>query len=56
MKCVIEMTDYTQLQKGLILYQHLAFSEHIAKADIEDLCGADCIVKLSNIATTPHGT
>jgi hypothetical protein len=37
LKCVIEMTNYTQFQKGLILYQHLAFSEHIAKEDIEDL-------------------
>lgn len=37
LKCVIEMTDYSTLQKGLILYQHLAFSEHIAKEDIEDL-------------------
>jgi Novel STAND NTPase 3/Restriction endonuclease len=37
LKCVIEMTNYTELQKGLILYQHLAFAENIAKADIEDL-------------------
>jgi len=37
LKCVIEMTSYTILQKGLILYQHLAFAEHIAKEDIEDL-------------------
>jgi GTPase SAR1 family protein len=37
LKCVIEMENYSELQKGLILYQHLAFSEHIAKEDIEDL-------------------
>lgn len=37
LKCVIEMTDYTPLQKGLILYQHLFFSDYIAKEDIEDL-------------------
>jgi hypothetical protein len=37
LKCVVEMDDYTSLQKGLILYQHLAFSEHIAKEEIEDL-------------------
>ncbi len=37
LKCVIEMTDYTSLQKGLILYQHLAFSDHIAKEEIVDL-------------------
>ena len=37
LKCVVEMKNYTQLQKGLILYQHLAFSENIAKEEIEDL-------------------
>lgn len=37
MKCVIEMSAYTVLQKGLILYQHLAFSEHISRDDLEDL-------------------
>lgn len=37
LKCIIEMKNYSQLQKGLILYQHLAFSENIAREDIEDL-------------------
>jgi hypothetical protein len=37
LKCVIEMSDYSLLQKGLILYQHLFFSEGISKEDIEDL-------------------
>jgi hypothetical protein len=37
LKCVIEMSSYTTLQKGLILYQHLAFAEHIASEGIEDL-------------------
>ena len=37
LKFIIEMKNYSQLQKGLILYQHLAFSEHIAKDDIQDL-------------------
>lgn len=37
LKYVIEMTNYTTLQKGLILYQHLAFAEYISKEDIEDL-------------------
>jgi hypothetical protein len=36
LKCVIEMNAYTTIQKGLILYQHLAFSPEIARADIED--------------------
>jgi len=37
LKCVIEMSNYSELQKGLILYQHLAFSEYVTKEDIEDL-------------------
>ena len=36
LKCIVGMKSYSQLQKGLILYQHLAFSD-IAKEDIEDL-------------------
>jgi len=36
-KCVLEMNTYTELQKGLILYQHLAFSEGLSRQDIEDL-------------------
>jgi Restriction endonuclease len=37
LKCVLEMSTYTELQKGLILYQHLAFSEGLSRKDIEDL-------------------
>jgi len=37
LKCVLEISNYTELQKGLILYQHLAFSAGISQADIEDL-------------------
>jgi hypothetical protein len=37
LKCVLEVDNYTELQKGLILYQHLAFSEDIEPSDIEDL-------------------
>jgi len=37
LKFAIEMRNYTQVQKGLILYQHLAFSENIDKEGIEDL-------------------
>ena len=37
LKCIIEMASYTPLQKGLILYQHLAFADHISKEDIRDL-------------------
>ncbi len=37
LKCVIEMSNYSEFQKGLILYQHLAFSEYVTKEDIEDL-------------------
>jgi hypothetical protein len=37
LKCVLEMSDYSELQKGLILYQHLAFAEYVTREDIEDL-------------------
>ena len=37
LKCVLEISTYTELQKGLILYQHLAFSDNLSQADIEDL-------------------
>jgi len=37
LKCVLEMNTYTELQKGLILYQHLAFSDGLLRQDIEDL-------------------
>lgn len=37
LKCILEISNYSELQKGLILYQHLAFSEHIQKEDIEDI-------------------
>ena len=37
LKCVLEMDTYTELQKGLILYQHLAFSDGISQPDIADL-------------------
>lgn len=36
-KCVLEIDSYTELQKGEILYQHLAFADDIPHADIEDL-------------------
>lgn len=36
-KCVLEVDNYTELQKGEILYQHLAFADGIPQADIEDL-------------------
>jgi Restriction endonuclease len=35
-KCVLEVDSYTEMQKGEILYQHLAFAEGIPRADIED--------------------
>jgi hypothetical protein len=37
LRCVLEMDDYSELQKGLILYQHLAFSDGLSRDDIEDL-------------------
>jgi hypothetical protein len=37
LKCVLEMTNYNELQKGLILYQHLAFSNGISQSEIQDL-------------------
>jgi len=37
LKCVLEIENYTELQKGLILYQHLAFSNDLRQSDIEDL-------------------
>lgn len=37
LKCVLEMNNYTELQKGLILYQHLAFCDGISSSDIEEL-------------------
>jgi len=37
LKCVLEMNTYSELQRGLILYQHLAFSEGLPRQDIEDL-------------------
>jgi hypothetical protein len=37
LKCVLEINDYTELQKGLILYQHLAFASGIPQADIMDM-------------------
>jgi hypothetical protein len=37
LKCVLEIDAYTELQRGLILYQHLAFSDGLQRSDIEDL-------------------
>lgn len=37
LKCVLEVSNYSELQKGLILYQHLVFSDHIIREDIEDI-------------------
>jgi hypothetical protein len=37
LRCVLEISTYTELQKGLILYQHLAFSDGLLQEDIEDL-------------------
>jgi hypothetical protein len=37
LKCILEMTNYDELQKGLILYQHLAFSDGISQSQIEEL-------------------
>lgn len=37
LKCVLEISTYSELQKGLILYQHLAFSDGLSHDDIEDL-------------------
>jgi hypothetical protein len=37
LKCVLEIDTYSELQKGLILYQHLSFMEGISRDDIEDL-------------------
>jgi hypothetical protein len=34
---VLEISNYTELQRGLILYQHLFFSDGISQADIQDL-------------------
>jgi hypothetical protein len=36
-KCMLGIDAYTEIQKGEILYQHLAFAEGIPRADIEDL-------------------
>jgi Restriction endonuclease len=46
LKCVIKMENYSQFQKGLILYQHLAFSENIAREDIEDLVRSRSYLKI----------
>ena len=53
LKCVLEMTNYNELQKGLILYQHLVFSEGIPQSEIEDL-----VVKrrYMDIVRHPHYT
>jgi hypothetical protein len=37
LKCVLEVDSYTELQRGLILYQHLAFTDGLAQQDIADL-------------------
>lgn len=37
LKCVLEMNAYTDFQKGLILYQHLAFANNVSQADLQDL-------------------
>ena len=37
LKCVLQMENYSLLQKGLILYQHLFFAEDIDYQDIENL-------------------
>lgn len=37
LKCVLEVDNYTELQRGLILYQHLAFTGGLAQSDIADL-------------------
>lgn len=36
-KCLLEMTAYSLLEKGLILYHHLYFSEEIPISEIQDL-------------------
>lgn len=36
LKCVLEIETYSELQKGLILYQHLAFSKGIPPKDLEE--------------------
>jgi hypothetical protein len=37
LRCVLQMENYSELQKGLILYQHLAFAEDLNQEEIGDL-------------------
>jgi hypothetical protein len=37
LRCVLEMTDYRLFEKGLILYQHLAFDESIPYTELREL-------------------
>jgi len=37
LKCVLEMSDYSRFERGLILYQHLYFDESLSRDEVGDL-------------------